>query len=240
MKKNRLDVGFLCERQGKNVNEHLETFSENIQAAATNMMQRPLYINCHSRKNYFSEEDGVKFIDTAAHVSNQTGIPVYHETYRGRLMYSGPITKIYLQKRPELLLNADLSHWCNVHESFLGDQQETLDLVLARACHIHARIGHPEGPQVNDSRAPEWKRAVYKHFEWWDKTIEHKLNCWENSITILTEFGPPDYLQVLPANFFGKRINKSVRFVMLQNLKAYLFFTGSLKNSRNASLKHTG
>lgn len=80
----------------------------------------------------------------------------------------------------------------------MEDQEETLALALARAGHIHAHIGHPEGPQVNDPRAPEWKKAVDKHFEWWDKIIEHKLNRGENMITILTEFGPPDYLQVLP------------------------------------------
>ena len=99
---------------------------------------------------------------------------------------------------PCLVLNADLSHWCNVHESFLEDQQETLELALARAGHIHARIGHPEGPQVNDPRAPEWKEAVDNHLEWWDKIIGHKLSRGENTITILTEFGPPDYLPALP------------------------------------------
>lgn len=54
LEKYELDVGFLCEGQEKNVNEHLETFSENVQAAATTMQQRPLYINCHSGKDYFT------------------------------------------------------------------------------------------------------------------------------------------------------------------------------------------
>jgi hypothetical protein len=45
----------------------------------------------------------------------------------------------------------------------LDDQNETINLALSRTGHIHARIGHPEGPQVNDPRAPEWKNIVDTH-----------------------------------------------------------------------------
>jgi len=63
--------------------------------------------------------------------------------------------------------------------------------------HIHARIGHPEGPQVNDPRAPEWDAAVKAHFAWWDKVAERKKKE-GNVMTVLTEFGPPDYMPTLP------------------------------------------
>jgi hypothetical protein len=96
-----------------------------------------------------------------------------------------------------LRLTLDISHWCNVHESYLGDQDETVTLALNRTDHIHARIGHPEGPQVSDPRAPEWKQAVETHFAWWDKIVERKKK--EGKLmTILTEFGPPDYMPTLP------------------------------------------
>jgi hypothetical protein len=79
----------------------------------------------------------------------------------------------------------------------LGDQEETISLSLNRTDHIHARIGHPEGPQVSDPRAPEWKQAVEAHFTWWDKIVERKKK--EGKLmTILTEFGPPDYMPTLP------------------------------------------
>ncbi len=98
---------------------------------------------------------------------------------------------------PDLRITFDVSHWCNVHESLLADQQETLELTLQRTDHIHARIGHAEGPQVNDPRAPEWEEALNAHLAWWDKVVEIKKQKGE-VLTILTEFGPPDYMPTLP------------------------------------------
>ena len=69
-------------------------------------------------------------------------------------------------------------------------------MALQRVDHIHARIGHPEGPQVNDPRAPEWDDAVKAHFAWWDKIVEKKTKA--EVLTVLTEFGPPDYMPTLP------------------------------------------
>jgi hypothetical protein len=79
----------------------------------------------------------------------------------------------------------------------LHDQEETINLALERTEHIHARIGHPEGPQVNDPRAPEWEAAVKAHFAWWDKVVERKKKQ-GGRITFLTEFGPPDYMPTMP------------------------------------------
>lgn len=70
-------------------------------------------------------------------------------------------------------------------------------MALERVEHIHARIGHEEGPQVNDPRAPEWEAAVKQHFAWWDKVAERKKRNGER-MTILTEFGPPTYMPTLP------------------------------------------
>ncbi len=84
-----------------------------------------------------------------------------------------------------------------MHESLLGDQAETVDLALTRVEHIHARIGHSEGPQVNDPRAPEWDETVKAHFAWWDRVAERKKKNGER-MTILTEFGPPAYMPTIP------------------------------------------
>jgi hypothetical protein len=61
-------------------------------------------------------------------------------------MYAAPVARHYLENVPDLRFTLDISHWCNVHESLLADQQETVDLVLPRVDHVHARIGHQEGP----------------------------------------------------------------------------------------------
>ena len=77
-------------------------------------------------------------------------------------------------------------------------QKENLALALAATGHIHARIGHQEGPQVNDPRAPEWKNTVDIFLGWWDTVIKNLEDAGKDRVTFLTEFGPPNYLPTLP------------------------------------------
>jgi sugar phosphate isomerase/epimerase len=197
LKKHGLEIGFLCGGSQSNWTEHLDTFRKAVDAAANNKVQRPLYINCHSGRDYFSFDQNKAFIDYTIQVAKQTGIKICHETHRSRILFAAPVARQFIEKIPELRITFDVSHWCNVHETLLTDQPETLAMTLERVDHIHARIGHPEGPQVNDPRAPEWDAAVKAHFAWWDKVAERKKKAGEQ-LTILTEFGPPDYMPTLP------------------------------------------
>jgi sugar phosphate isomerase/epimerase len=197
LKKYDIEVGFLCGAYQSNYAEHLEQFKKMADAAATNAVQMPLYINCHSGRDYFSQEENQTFIDYTVQLSKRSGVSIYHETHRSRMLYSAPAAKPYLQKNAGLQITFDVSHWCNVSESLLQDQPETMALALERVGHIHARIGHSEGPQVNDPRAPEWETAVKAHLAWWDKIVSRKKNAGER-LTILTEFGPPDYMPTTP------------------------------------------
>jgi len=192
-----LEIGFLCGGSQSNPQEHLEFYKRMVDAAAKQNIQRPLYINNHSGKDYFSFDDNKKFIEHTQALAKETGLLICHETHRGRMLFAAHITRNFLEKYPDLRLTLDISHWCNVHESLLADQKETIDLALTRTDHIHARIGHPEGPQVNDPRAPEWEQTVKQHFEWWDKIVERKRRNGER-VTVLTEFGPPDYMPTYP------------------------------------------
>ncbi len=197
LKKNGLEVGFLTGAYQNNFREHLATFTKMIDEAANNKNQRPLYINCHSGRDYFTYEQGKAFIEHTMAVSKATGIKICHETHRSRLMYAAPVARHYMENIPGLRLTLDVSHWCNVHESLLDDQKETMDMTLQRVDHVHARIGHPEGPQVNDPRAPEWENTVNAHLAWWDKVAEIKRQKGE-VLTVLTEFGPADYMPTMP------------------------------------------
>src|SRR6476659_1488147 len=96
-----------------------------------------------------------------------------------------------------MTITLDASHWCSVSESLLEDQEETMELAIERTAHVHARIGHPQGPQVNDPRAPEWKTALDAHLQWWNKVVQRKKQRKER-ITFLAEFGPPDYMPTKP------------------------------------------
>lgn len=197
LRKHGLDVGFLCGSGKSNWHDHFEDFKTMVFAAAKNTVQKPLYINCHSGKDYFSYDENKAFIDHTIGLANQTGIKICHETHRSRMLFAAPVARQYFEKIPGLRITLDASHWCNVSESLLQDQKQTMEMALQRVDHIHARIGHAEGPQVSDPRAPEWENAVKAHLAWWDKVVELK-NENEEGLTILTEFGPPDYMPTVP------------------------------------------
>jgi hypothetical protein len=189
-----LKIGFLVGGGDKDFQKHLAQFQQSLSAAAK---AKPVYINCHSGKDFFSFDQSKQFMDFTEKVNRETGVPIYHESHRGRILFAANITRQFIEKVPGLRLTLDISHWCNVHESYLSDQEEAIAMALNRTDHIHARIGHPEGPQVSDPRAPEWKQAVETHFGWWDKIVERKKK--EGKLmTFLTEFGPPDYMPTLP------------------------------------------
>lgn len=197
LQKYSLEVGFLCGASEPGYREHLEHFKKMIDAAATNTIQKPLYINCHSGRDYFSFEENTSFIDHTINLSKKAGILICHETHRSRILFAAPVAKQFLEKNPELKITLDASHWCNVSESLLQDQPQTMQLALQRTEHIHARIGHAEGPQVSDPGAPEWEAAVNAHLSWWDAVVERKKRE-SGIITMLTEFGPPDYMPTTP------------------------------------------
>jgi sugar phosphate isomerase/epimerase len=197
LQQHKLEVGFLCGGSEPQFQTHLDHFKKMIDAAATNKIQAPLYINCHSGRDFFSDDQNQAFIDHTTKLAKDTGVLICHETHRSRMLFAAPVARRYMEKNPALRLTFDVSHWCNVSESLLQDQPENLALAMDRASHIHARIGHPEGPQVNDPRAPEWENTVKAHLAWWDTIVaRHKKEG--KRLTILTEFGPPDYMPVMP------------------------------------------
>jgi sugar phosphate isomerase/epimerase len=184
----KLRYGFLVGGSDRDPAKHLQQFKSSLEAAAA---LNPLYINCHSGRDHFTFDQNKAFIDLTTDVSSRTNVPVYHETHRSRILYSAPVSREYLDNLPSLRLTLDISHWCNVHESFLEDQHETVALALSRTSHIHARVGHPEGPQVSDPRAPEWQKAVQAHFAWWDKSWGTNdvrvadLRCLQNLVRLI-------------------------------------------------------
>ena len=194
IQKYNLKFAFLFGGSDRDPQKHFDQFRSALEQALT---YKPVYFNSHAGKDHFLSEKNKLFIDLTTKLSNSTGIPIYHETHRGRILYSAPVAKEFMEKNPALRLTLDISHWCNVHESALDDQPETIAMTLERVDHIHARIGHAEGPQVNDPRAPEWKGYVEAHFGWWDKVVARKKREGKQ-MTFLTEFGPVDYMPALP------------------------------------------
>lgn len=69
-----------------------------VDAAAGNKLIRPLYINCHSGRDYFTFEQNKNFIDHTTALSKKTGIRICHETHRSRILFAAPVAKTYFEK----------------------------------------------------------------------------------------------------------------------------------------------
>ncbi|MCF2446746.1 sugar phosphate isomerase/epimerase [Dyadobacter sp. CY345] len=179
---------------------------------------RPVFINCQTGKDYFTFEQNRVLFEIAGRLSKEFNIPIVHETHRGKSLYAAHVTQMYLTLIPELQLTLDISHWCTVHESLLHDQTEAVDLAISRTVHIHSRVGHPEGPQVNDPRAPEWREVMEAHLSWWDRAVS---NSKENGkvLTITTEFGPAAYMPVMPYTQIPLANQWDINVFMMKMLK---------------------
>ena len=180
---------------GPTLSDHLSSLEQRFLLAAK---ASPILMNCHTGRDIFPFEDNLKIFELGISLSKEYGIPLVHETHRGRATYSTFQTKALISALPEIRLNADFSHWCCVHESLLDDQQEIVDLAIRHADYIHARVGFIEGPQITDPRGPEWELEVEKHISWWSQILHLHRKKGSLFLAITPEFGPPPYLTRLP------------------------------------------
>lgn len=176
------------------LDEHARSYERYLRHLAA---ARPVFINCQTGKDFFTFDQNNHLFELASRISAETGVKIIHETHRGKALFAAHIAQAYLANRPDLRICLDISHWCTVHESMLDDQPEAVNLALVRTDHIHSRVGHTEGPQVNDPRAPEWESTLNMHLAWWDAVANtHRTNG--TQLTITTEFGPAPYMPGQP------------------------------------------
>lgn len=194
-KHNLLLIGQYYQSFEKDFAEHKANYEKHLR----NLLDvKPMKIDSQTGKDYFTAEQNTILFELAKKLSAETGIPIAHETHRNKALFSAHDTLKLLQLNPDLTITADFSHWCSVAESLLDDQQEATTLACKHAIHIHARVGHEEGPQVNDPRAPEWTNQLNAHLTWWDAIIEHQQQLGSATFSITAEFGPLPYMQALP------------------------------------------
>ncbi|NCD70856.1 sugar phosphate isomerase/epimerase [Mucilaginibacter agri] len=193
-----LKFGFLTNCSEGDPQKYFDTYKNDLEKIVSQKIAKPLYVNSQTGRDFFPFEENCKYIEFAKKLSDSSGIPIYHETHRSRMLFAAHIAQPFIQKYKDISLTLDISHWCCVHETMLADLAPFVDSAIAHAHHIHARIGHPEGPQVNHPAAPEWANVVEQHLKWWDKVIAQRIKAGAKYQTILTEFGPATYMPTLP------------------------------------------
>ena len=156
---------------------------------------KPVKVNSHTGNDFWTSEQNLAFIALGDRYAKQVGIPVLHETHRGRFSYTLPEAVSMLRKFPNLKYTLDVSHWMVVHERLLTESDPLLQEIFPSVDHIHARVGFAEGPQVPNPAAPEWKNEVKAHLDIWEKIIRSQMG---KVFTVTTEFGPPPYMATVP------------------------------------------
>ncbi len=180
---------------GETVAEHVASFQQQVEAGKA---LSPILIGCHGGRDAWSEHESEQFFERVLQLEREIGIPVGHETHRGRILYNPWVTSRMLDRFPDLKLVCDFSHWTCVAERLLRDQTDIIRQCAERCIHLHARVGYEEGPQVPDPRAPEYHYCLEAFERWW-QLIWDAQEARGLAVSPLTpEYGPPGYLHTLP------------------------------------------
>lgn len=217
------DCAFIAQQWLPPANETVDEYRERMLTSLRRLVSlNPLFINSHTGKDFFSFEENCSLIDSCNKLSVESGIKIVHETHRGRFNFHTYSTLQYLEKFKDLKLNADFSHFCNVSESLLSDQEHVLEKIIPHCHYIHARVGFDQSAQVNYPFAPEWKTNLERFVGWWQKIVELAKERGEEIFYVCPEFGPFPYIQQLP---FSKEetVNQwDVNIEMMKYLKTNL------------------
>jgi hypothetical protein len=182
--------------QGRTVEHHIAVWSAQVREACTARI-RPfvLGIGSHSGRDYFSEDEADTFFRAAIAVSDELGVPCFHETHRHKILFNPWLAVRLVERHSKLQLLGDLSHYCCVCEAPPGDAEleGAIAKLLPRCGHLHARVGFEEGPQILDPREPRWSKYVDGHLAWWKAAFRSAAARGAAHVTVTPEFLPPPY-----------------------------------------------
>lgn len=186
----------------------------------------PDAINSHTGKDHFTFEENCSIIEACEAMGQRSGIPIWHEIHRGRFTFHSSTLIPYLDRFPNLKLVGDFSHWCLVSESMLQDQEELLLKIIPHIQHVHARVGHEQGSQVNDPFAPEWQHHLDRFLDLWQRVIDYHNHRGMLEFSITPEFGPVPYMPTSPFDHkpLGdqKAINLKLKELLTHQLTLHL------------------
>ncbi|MGB5239189.1 MAG: sugar phosphate isomerase/epimerase [Prochlorococcaceae cyanobacterium] len=178
------------------------TAAEHLQQLASQLERcrplNPLRITVISGSDSWSSADQQWFWDRALELAAAAPAPVSFETHRSRSLADPWRIQAWLNRYPTLRLTADLSHWCVACERLMTPDLAPIQAIADRVDHIHARVGHAQGPQVSHPFAPEHAEALAAHRACWELFLERARARGKECVTLTPEFGPDGYLPTLP------------------------------------------
>lgn len=189
---------YTVQNEGKDFDKYCYALERNLYELITYQTDciKPKFITSQTGREYYTKDQMEICFSICDRISEESGIPICQETHRNKWSYAAHVVESYLkdERFNKVKLALDFSHWVCVSESYLEDQEQGIDLAIERAVHIHARVGHPEGPQVTDPRASENKEALNFHLLWWDKWMKYLEKNGIKECTITPEFGSYPYM----------------------------------------------
>ena len=157
----------------------------------------PLKINLIIGSDSWSETTQHGFFEAVLDRIDTVPCAVMLETHRSRSLANPWAMPLWLERHPRMRLTADLSHWCCVAERLMTPDLPPVQAMARRVDHIHARVGHAQGPSVSHPFAPEWAEALEAHRSCWQLFLESH-DPGEAAITVTPEFGPDAYMPLKP------------------------------------------
>ena len=157
----------------------------------------PVKINLITGSDSWPEPEQHRFLEAVLDRSEAEPCPVMVETHRSRSLFNPWQMPLWLEHHSRLRLTADLSPWCCVAERLMTPDLMPVQVMAERVDHIHARIGHAQGPSVSHPFAPEWSEALEAHRRCWQLFVD-ALAASGRPITITPEFGPDGYMPLQP------------------------------------------
>ena len=175
--------------------QHLAELAEQLPRAER---LQPKRITLITGSDSWSDAIQDQFLEDVLNLVEACRCPVSLETHRSRTLFNPWMITERLARHPRLRLTADLSHWCAVSERLMTPDLELISAMADRVDHIHARVGHAQGPSVSHPFAPEASDALEAHRRCWALFMKSQMVRGVQQPTITPEFGPDGYLPTLP------------------------------------------